>query len=57
MLMGALQRMSRPAVVPAVRPLMENSDRRPQINGAVGWQEDLHRVFALRGASVRCETE
>jgi hypothetical protein len=53
--MGALLGMCRPAVVPAVSPLTVNSDRRPQINCVVGWQEDLHPVFASSGASVPCK--
>jgi hypothetical protein len=44
--------MYRPAVVPAVSPLRVRSDRRPQINGDVGWQEDLNGVFASSRASV-----
>jgi hypothetical protein len=53
--MGALLWMFRPSVMPAVSPLTVHSDRRPQINGDLRWQEDLHRVVPSSGTSVPCK--
>ena len=54
--MAALLWMFMPAVMPAVSPLTVHSDRRPQINGDLRWQEDLHRIIPSRGTSVPCKT-
>jgi len=41
--------------MPAVSPLTVHSDRRPQINGDLRWQEDLYRVIPSSGTSVPCK--
>jgi hypothetical protein len=53
--MGALLWTFRPAVMPAVGPLTIHSDRKPQINGDLRWQEDLHRIVPSSGTSVPCK--